>query len=86
MKMAKQDWVILVFVATALTCTLSQPHQQRKCFNNFDNFDECWEDIEEYCLNEQEEFEHCHQDNLEEEEVEIGEEDSYVLSQHCYAS
>ena len=85
MKMAKQDWVILVFVAIALTCTLSQPHKQRKCFNNFDNFDECWEDIEEFCLNRQGEFEHCHQDTVE-EVVEIGEEDSYVLSQHCYAS
>ena len=88
MKMAQQDGASLVFVAIALTCALSQPHQQRKCFNNFENFDECWQDIEEYCLNDQGEFEHCHQDTGEEEVEEevLGEEVSYELSQHCYAS
>ena len=86
--MAQQDGASLVFVAIALTCALSQPHQQRKCFNNFENFDECWQDIEEYCLNDQGEFEHCHQDTGEEEVEEevLGEELSYELSQHCYAS
>ena len=84
MKMAKTDVVCLVLVAIALTCTLSQPHQQRKCFKNFENFEECWEDIEEYCLNDQGEFELCHPHTGEGEE---GEEDtSYQLSQHCYAS
>ena len=89
MKMAQQDRVSLVFVAIALTCALSlpQPHQKRKCFNNFDNFEECWQgwqDIEEYCLNDQGEFELCHPHTGEGEE---GEEDtSYELSQHCYAS
>ena len=85
MKMAKQDGVSLVLVAIALTCSLSQPHQQRKCFNNFENFDECWEDIEEYCLTDQGEFELCHPHTT--GEGEEGEEDtSYQLSQHCYAS
>ena len=85
MKMAQQDGVSLVFVAIALTCALSLPHQERKCFNNFDNFDECWQSwqgIEEYCLNDQGEFENCHRDTAEEEE----EEESYELSKHCYAS
>ena len=87
MKMAKPEVVSLVFVAIALTCALSQPHQQRKCFNNFENFDECWQDIEEYCLNDKGEFEHCHRHTGEEEdEGEAEEEDSYQLSQHCYAS
>ena len=86
--MAKQDGVSLVFVAIALTCTLSlpQPHQERKCFNNFDNFEECWQDIEEYCLNDQGEFEHCHPDTGEEVEEVEEEEESYELSKHCYAS
>ena len=89
--MAQQDGVSLVFGVIALTCAFSlpqpQPHQQRKCFNNFDNFDECWQHIEEYCLNNQGEFELCHQDTTEEEEEEeVEEEDSYELSKHCYAS
>ena len=70
-----------VIAAIALTGCLALPHgERRKCFTDFDNFEECWEDIEEYCLNDQGEFERCHPEPREQEVT------SYRLSKHCYAS
>ena len=71
----------VVLTVIALTCH-SLPHErgQRKCFTGFDNFDECWEEIEELCLTEEGEFEQCVKESEEEEIV------LYKQSRHCYAS
>ena len=63
-----------------------EPIRDKDCFNSFDNFDECWEKIEEFCLNEQTgEFEDCHKEEEEEHSLEEHSENLYVESQHCYA-
>lgn len=65
---------------TIIALTWCLPHGERKCFTTFEDFDECWEDIEEFCLDDHGEFERCHQETGKEEIV------SFQLSKHCYAS
>ena len=65
----------------------SSSQTQRTCFNSFDNFDECWEKIEELCLNESTgEFEECYKEDtgygLKEENPDFTE--TFPHSQHCY--
>ena len=83
MKMVEDSTAVgVVLTVIALTCCHSLPHErgQRKCFTSFDNFDECWEEIEELCLTEEGEFERCVEESEEEEIV------LYKQSRHCYAS
>ena len=73
------------------------PSPKLKCFEGFDNFDECWQKIEEFCLNDDGVFVNCEEDlEIEEEEHEEGEgyhehpaEDSelggYAEAEQCYA-
>ena len=69
----------------------------QKCFNSFDNFDECWEKIEEFCLNEVTgEFENCdgneHTEEEDNHQHDTGNDSSdhedildYEYSKHCYS-
>jgi len=77
--------IYLLSVGIALTSSSPAPPN---CFNNFDNFDECWEKVEEYCLNDEGEFEDCHIEDEEEygDKHEDEEHDDYHLSKHCYAN
>ena len=73
----------------------SQPGGEKNCFNSFDNFDECWEKIEEFCLNEATgQFEDCHgaaEDVHDSENHKVPEDDHHTSSsqfqnsRHCYA-
>ena len=84
---------VLLYVIATITCVTGHPPAstgtQRTCFNSFDNFDECWEKIEELCLNEATgEFQDCfnedpgydHKDEEEDNYTEL-----FPHSQHCYA-
>ena len=92
LKMTKYSLhVLLICVIATITGVTGHPpassETQRTCFNSFDNFDECWEKIEELCLNEATgEFEECFNENtgytLKEEDSVYSE--SFPHSQHCY--
>ena len=68
----------LLGVTTAWAKAAPSPN----CFDNFDNFDECWEKVEEFCLNDHGEFEDCNKEVNEE----VHKEDSHRKSRHCYAN
>ena len=71
---------------------MSSGHAPADCFNGFDNFDSCWEKIEELCLDEASgRWEECYPDPGEDGDHhhDAGEsQDSAALyphSHHCYA-
>ena len=92
LKMTKYSQHVFLFCVIAMTTSVTghppaSPETQRTCFNSFDNFDECWEKIEELCLNEfTGEFEECYKEDtgygLREEDPDFTE--TFPHSQHCY--
>ena len=81
-------FVFIFCVIAPITRVLGHPpvssQPQRTCFNSFDNFDECWEKIEELCLNEATgEFDECYK-----EDTGYAEDPNYTEtfphSEHCY--
>jgi len=78
----------VIVLSAVIAWTRSSPAPN--CFNNFDNFDECWERVEEHCLNDDGQFEDCHIEDVKEEEhkhIQINpEHNDYKLSNHCYAN
>jgi len=78
---------MIFFLSVVIAWTSSSPAPPN-CFNNFENFDECWEKVEEYCLNDDGEFEDCHiedEEEYEDKHKEV-EHDEYQISKHCYAN
>ena len=93
LKMTQYLYFVFIFCVIApITSVTGHPpassQPQRTCFNSFDNFDECWEKIEELCLNEATgEFEECYNEDTgydlkEEEDPDYTE--TFPHSQHCY--
>ena len=69
---------------------MSSGHAPADCFNGFDNFDSCWEKIEDLCLDEASgRWEECYPDPGGDGDHDHGEsQDSAALyphSHHCYA-
>ena len=90
--MTKYLCFVICVIATVPGVTAHPPasETQRTCFNSFDNFDECWEKIEELCLNEATgDFEECYEEDTENDHGHAEEVPEYVQqfphSQHCYA-
>ena len=97
----KYSLFLLIFIVIAMsTPGYCHPHGSSKeptsdldCFNSFDNFDTCWEKIEEFCLDEATgEFKDCHEtdeehhenpDDLTTDDHAISQ--NYQYSNHCYA-
>ena len=57
---------IVIAISTPGYChphgSSKQPSSDLDCFNSFDNFDTCWEKIEEFCLDEATgKFKDCHE-------------------------
>ena len=92
LKMTKYSQHVFLFCVIATTTSVTghppaSSETQRTCFNSFDNFDECWEKIEELCLNEATgEFEDCSNEDtghtLKEDDAVYSE--RFPHSQHCY--
>ena len=91
------NYSLIILISTPGYChphgSSKQPSSDLDCFNSFDNFDTCWEKIEDFCLDEATgEFKDCHET---EEEIHENAHDSitddhvinqnYQYSNHCYA-
>ena len=93
--------ILLIFIVIAISTlchchphgSSNQPSSDLDCFNSFDNFDTCWEKIEEFCLDEATgDFKDCHK-TVEEDHDHVPDSDSddhelsqnYQYSNHCYA-
>ena len=90
LKMTQYLFFVFIFCVIApITRLLGHPpvssQPQRTCFNSFDNFDECWEKIEELCLNEATgEFDECYKEDTGYAEEDPNYTETFPHSEHCY--
>ena len=90
LKMTQYLFFVFIFCVIApITRVLGHPpvssQPQRTCFNSFDNFDECWEKIEELCLNEATgEFDECYKEDTGYAEEDPNYIETFPHSEHCY--